>query len=158
MEMPNDALGDQPEIGVWARINLRRNGQLIQVDRGGHPSLTGFFNPEEAKEEYNAGQPTSDRDRYLQPWSDVLAKAGYSGEEAARALTVVLPDILRFDRSKRAAYPNGRTLTDDVFDARLAFVTNGQVPGDQTGPHTDLLDAFPYLGQPHSAPASAAKA
>ncbi|HEY6813006.1 MAG TPA: DUF4331 family protein [Propionibacteriaceae bacterium] len=42
MEMPNDVLGEQSEIGVWARINLRRNGDLVQIDRGGHPSLTAF--------------------------------------------------------------------------------------------------------------------
>ncbi len=83
-------------------------------------------------------------------------KSGYSGEEAGRALTVVLPDILRFDRSKPAAYPNGRTLTDGVFDARLAFVTHGQVSGDKTGPHSDLLDDFPYLGHPHPASERAA--
>lgn len=151
MEMPNDVLGEQSEIGVWARINLRRNGDLVQVDRGGHPSLTAFFNSEDAKEEYNARQPAGDREHYLQPWSDVLGKAGYTGEEAARALMVVLPDVLHFDRSKPAAYPNGRGLTDDVFDARLALVTNGQVSGDQTGPHSDYLDTFPYRGQPHPA-------
>jgi hypothetical protein len=86
----------------------------------------------------------------------VLGKAGYSGEDAAMALMVVLPDVLRFDRSKPTAYPNGRALTDDVFDARLAMITNGQVSGDQTGPHTDLMDTFPYLGQPHPAPAAQA--
>jgi hypothetical protein len=62
---------------------------------------------------------------------------------------VVLPDVLRFDRSKPAAYPNGPALTDDVFDTRLSLVTNGQVLGDQTGPHSDYLDTFPYLGEPH---------
>jgi hypothetical protein len=84
----------------------------------------------------------------------VLQKSGYTGEEAGRALTIVLPDILHYDRSRPAAYPNGRTLTDDVFDARLAFVTHGQVAGDQTGPHTDVLADFPYLGNPHPAPAA----
>lgn len=40
-------------------------------------------------------------------------------------------------------------LTDDVLDARLAMLTNGKVPGDHIGPHTDLLPDFPYLGNPH---------
>jgi hypothetical protein len=30
----------------------------------------------------------------------------------------VLPDILRYDRARPAGYPNGRLLTDNVFDAR----------------------------------------
>lgn len=155
LEMPNDVIGENPSFGVWARINLKRDDGLVQVDRGAHPSLTAFFNAEAAKEEYNARQPAGDHDHYTEPWSQVLQKSGYTGEEAGRALTIVLPDILRYDRNSPASYPNGRTLTDDVFDARLAFVTNGHVSGDQTGPHSDLLADFPYLGNSHSAPPAA---
>jgi hypothetical protein len=71
-------------------------------------------------------------------------------EALGEAIIEVLPDILRFDRSKAAAYPNGRTLTDDVFDARLALVSNGKIPGDNIGTHTDLLADFPYLETPPS--------
>jgi len=47
-------------------------------------------------------------------------------------------------------YPhNGRTLTDDVVDVFLSVLTNGKVTGDKVGPHSDLLDEFPYLGPPH---------
>lgn len=151
LELPNEMLGTDPTFGVWARVNLRRDGALVQVDRGAHPSLTAFFNPEDAKEGYNAGQPAHDHERYGEAWSQVLRKAGYTGQEAGHALRTILPDILRFDRSRPAAYPNGRVLTDDVFDARLAFVTHGQVAGDQTGAHTDLIDEFPFLGHPHPA-------
>ena len=64
----------------------------------------------------------------------------------------LLPDILPYDYTRPAGYPaNGRTLSDDVFDATLARLTNGQVTGDGVGPHTDLLAEFPYLGTPHSA-------
>jgi hypothetical protein len=80
----------------------------------------------------------------------VLQHTGdYSTEGAEQALRVVLPDILRYDRRKPAAYPNGRTLTDDVTSARLSMVTNGKIPSDHIGPHTDLLLEFPYLGNPH---------
>src|SRR5215469_11931572 len=34
-----------------------------------------------------------------------------------------LPDVLSFDPSKPAKYPNGRVFTDDVIDYRLAFLT-----------------------------------
>lgn len=112
LEVPITDLGAQPVVGVWARVSVWRDGELVSVDRGGHPSLTAFFNPEEA-------------------------------------LRTVLPDVLRYDRDRPAAYPNGRALTDDVLDARLAMVTNGKVAGDQIGPHTDLLADFPYLGHPH---------
>jgi hypothetical protein len=151
-EVPNEMLGGSPAFGIWARITVRQDGGLVQIDRGAHPSLTAFFNPEDAKEAYNADQPTNDTAHYQQTWSQVLEKAGYTGQEAGCALGVILPDILRFDRSQPAAYPNGRALDDDVFDARLSVVTHGQVAGDKTGAHTDLLDEFPFLGHPHPTP------
>jgi hypothetical protein len=48
-----------------------------------------------------------------------------------------------------AAYPNGRALTNDVFSARMAFLTNGKVTSDGLKPHDDLLTGFPYLGPPN---------
>jgi Domain of unknown function (DUF4331) len=153
IEAPNEVFGADPTIGVWAQTLLRRDGEVVHIDRGGHPLLTGFFNPEEAKEQYRQREPADDRDNYLEPWSQVLQQqGGYSTDEARAALGALLPDILRYDRSRPAAYPNGRTLTDDVADARLAFVTNGKVLGDNIGPHTDLLAEFPYLGAPHPTP------
>ncbi|MFJ9867599.1 DUF4331 family protein [Streptomyces sp. NPDC101165] len=149
LEVPDDELGGGP-IGVWARVSLRQNGRLVSVDRGAHPSLTAYFNAEEAKEKYNEGEPADDWDTYLEPWSAVLAHTGgYSAEEAERTLRTVLPDVLRYDRSKPVAYPNGRKLTDDVTSARLAMVSGGKITDDHIGPHTDLLSEFPYLGRPH---------
>jgi hypothetical protein len=40
----------------------------------------------------------------------------------------VPPDILRYDRTKPATYPNGRVLTDDVFSMRFAWLSHGKVP------------------------------
>ncbi|MFZ0771211.1 MAG: hypothetical protein WAN08_07295, partial [Candidatus Sulfotelmatobacter sp.] len=34
-----------------------------------------------------------------------------------------LPDVLSFDPSKPAKYPNGRVFTDDVIDYRLASIS-----------------------------------
>jgi hypothetical protein len=80
------------------------------------------------------------------------AAGGDRLEDAEEALRTVLPDVLRYDRDRPAAYPNGRALTDDVLDARLAMVTNHKITGDGIGPHTDLLADFPYLGHPHRQP------
>jgi hypothetical protein len=64
----------------------------------------------------------------------------------------MLPDILRYDHTRPAVYPdNGRVPTDDVCDPFLAILTNGKVTEDKVGPHTDLLTEFPYLGPPHNA-------
>jgi muconolactone delta-isomerase len=57
--------------------------------------------------------------------------------------------ILRYDRSVPAAYPNGRTLTDDVYSMRHAWLTYGRVGPDGLKPHDDLLNEFPYLGLPN---------
>ena len=61
----------------------------------------------------------------------------------------VLPDILRYDRTKPATYPNGRILTDDVYSARFAWLSNGKIPPADLKPHGDLQAQFPYLGPPN---------
>jgi hypothetical protein len=67
---------------------------LVPIDRDGHPSLTAFFNADDAKEEYNARQPADDRAGYHELWSQVLQKlGGYSAEDATDALGVGLPDF-----------------------------------------------------------------
>lgn len=151
LEMPNAELGDAAKIGVWARVSVFRDGKLVSVDRGAHSSVTAYFNEtNEAKSAYNEGEPRDDWATYLAPWSAVLAHTGhYSAEDAEKTLRDILPDVLRFDRSQPATYPNGRTLSDDVEDIRLRMVSNNEITGDGIGPHTDLLPEFPYLGHPH---------
>ena len=149
LEVPNDLLGADPEIGLWATVSLRRDGGLVPVDRGGHPTINPFINPDGAKNLYNSRQPADDLANYLQPWTKLLEGNGYPPEEAAAAVRIVLPDILRYDRGRPASYPNGRTLTDDAFSARFAWLTNGKVGPTGLMPHDDLLATFPYLGPPN---------
>ncbi|MEE1822751.1 DUF4331 family protein [Streptomyces sp. BE20] len=152
LEVPDADLGTEAEIGLWARVSLHVDGQLVSVDRGAHPSLTAYFNAEEVKDAYNAGEPADDWTNYREAWTAVLQHTGdYTTDAATETLKLVLPDILRYDRSRPAVYPNGRTLTDDVTSARLAMVSGGKVTSDHVPPHTDLLPAFPHLGHPHPA-------
>jgi hypothetical protein len=148
LEVPNDMLGADPLIGVWATISLRRDGALVQMDRGGNPTINPFINPDGEKNLFNSRQPADDIANYLGPWSAVLESGGYAPEEAKAAAMQVLPDILRYDRAKPAAYPNGRALADDVFSMRFAWLTHGKVPPTGLTPHDDLLAEFPYLGPP----------
>jgi hypothetical protein len=150
LEVPSGLLGADPVIGVWATVSVHRDGMLVQMDRGGHPTINPFVNPDDAKDEYNARQPANDVANYLQPWSKLLQDNGYPSDEARTAVLIVLPDILRYNRTQPAAYPNGRTLTDDVFSARFAWLTYGKVTSDGLKPHGDLLAGFPYLGLPNS--------
>jgi Domain of unknown function (DUF4331) len=150
LEVPDDMLGPDPEIGVWATISVHRDGQLVQMDRGGHPTINPFINPDDKKDEYNARQPVDDVVNYLEPWSKLLEeKGGYTHDQAIAAVRIVLPDILRYNRDQPATYPNGRIPTDDVYSARFAWLTNGKVSSDGLKPHDDLMPQFPFLGLPN---------
>jgi len=96
------------------------------------------------------GQLACDVANYLEPWSAILQNAGgYTPEQARAAALQVLPDILHYDRTQPATYPNGRVPTDDVYSLRFAWLTNGKVPPSGLKPHDDLLAHFPYLGPPN---------
>lgn len=152
IEMPTTALGANPDVRIWGRCSLRVDGKLEHVDRAGHPSVSSFFNTDDTKEEYNASVPTHDRERWLDQFIHLLGHTGnYSRAEAIAAIDNegTLPDMLTYNPSKPAKYPNGRTFLDDVIDYRLAFLTKGECPPSGLSPHTDTLTEFPYLGTPH---------
>lgn len=150
LEVPAAMLGG-PVIGVWASISRHRDdGTLEQLDRGGNPTINPVLSPDGQKNLFNSRQPADDVANYLGPLSAILANAGGYSPEAARAAALqVLPDILHYDRTKPATYPNGRVLTDDVASLRYAWLTNGKVPPSGLKPHDDLLARFPYLGPPN---------
>jgi hypothetical protein len=81
----------------------------------------------------------------------VLGSGTWQREEAIAAIDTerTLPDVLSFDPSKPAQYPNGRIFTDDVINYRLAFLTKNECPPTGLNPHTDTLKEFPYIGTPH---------
>src|SRR5882724_4166879 len=120
LELPNSALGVK-EVRLWARtLTPDDGGGWRQVERGARPAQA------------------------------VEHTGGYTSAEAKRAAATLLPDILPYDSSRPASFPdNGRTLTDDAFDFFMRVLTNGKVKGDNVGPHGDLLLEFPYVGPPH---------
>jgi len=153
MQVPDDMLSPDPEIGIWATVSLWKNGKLSQMDRGGHPTINPFINPDDEKDEYNSRQPADDVKNYLEPWSELLQKmGGRSAGDARAAALQALPDILPFDRTKPASYPNGRALTDDVYSDRFAWLSNGKIGSAGLHPHGDLSSDFPYLGPPNASP------
>ncbi|HEY4807819.1 MAG TPA: DUF4331 family protein [Roseiarcus sp.] len=153
VELPTNELNPKPEIHVWGRCSVRRDGKLVHVDRAGHPSVSSFFNTDDTKEEYNASEPVNDRNRWLEQFIHLMGHTGnYTRGEAIAAIDKerTLPDVLSFDPSKPATYPNGRVFTDDVINYRIAFLTKNDCPPTGLKPHTDTLREFPYLGTPHS--------
>lgn len=152
VEVPTAELAPSPELHVWGRCSVRRDGALVHADRAGHPSVSSFFNTDETKEEYNASEPAGDRARWTDQFVHLLGHTGgYTREEAIAALDEhgILPDVLHFDPAKPAAYPNGRMFAEDVIDVRVAFLTKDEAPPTGLASHTDVLGSFPFLGNPH---------
>jgi hypothetical protein len=151
LEVPNDMLGAVPEIAVWCTSSVRRDGELVQVDRYGNPSFNPFF-VDELKNAFNAGHPSDDVSHFLEPWSQLLQSRGYPPAVARETVLTVLPDVMHYNRNRPAHYPNGRVLTDDVYDIRMAFLTYGRFTSDGVAPHQDYLTEFPFLGLPNAQP------
>jgi Domain of unknown function (DUF4331) len=149
LEVPNSALGAKA-IGLWARILDKGSTDWVQVERGARPQQAVFL-PGPEQEAYLAGEPAHDA-RFVPVFAHALEHTGgYRPAEAERVARTLLPDIMPYDPRLPASFPeNGRTLTDDAADVFMAILTNGKVPGDRVGPHSDLLAEFPYLGPPHS--------
>jgi hypothetical protein len=156
LEVPNAALGPKP-IGLWHRTLIPADGAgggWIQVERGARPLqlILVFAATSGELEAYLGGEPADDG-RFVAGFAHALEHTGgYTPEEARRVVGTLLPEILPYDPTRPASFPdNGRTLTDAAVDAFLALFTNGKVTEDKVGPHGDLLAEFPYLGPPHNA-------
>jgi hypothetical protein len=123
-------------------------GGWIQVERGARPAQAVLL--AEQRDAYLGGEPADDG-RFLAAFAHALEyTGGYTPAEAKRVAGTLLPDVLPYDPTRPASFPdNGRTLTDDGFDFFMRVLTNGKVTGDNVGPHGDLLLEFPYVGPPH---------
>ncbi len=148
IEVPNSALGPK-KMGLWARTVDGASGKWVQADRGARSNQTPFLAGEQ-NAAYLAAEPAGDA-RFIPVFAHALEHAGgYTPEEATRVAGTLLPDVLHYDHTRPAVYPeNGRALTDDVVDFFLPLLTNGKVTRDNVGPHKDLLTSFPYVGSPH---------
>ncbi len=153
LEVPNSALGSK-KMGLWARTVDGASGKWVQADRGARSNQTPFLAGEQ-NAAYLAAEPADDA-RFIPVFAHALEHTGgYTAEEATRVAGTMLPDILPYDPTRPASYPNnGRALTDDVVDFFLPLLTNGKVTQDKVGPHKDLLATFPYVGLPHKARAT----
>jgi hypothetical protein len=150
LEMPNSALGNNPNVGIWYRVLIPKDeNPFFQIDRMGRPFVNVSFTKGDDKNTFNRIEPTQDRELFTKKFADVLESFGHSPASAYKTALTLLPDILDYDYSNSNGYRNGRKLTDDVIDIQLAVLTNGKVTTDKVGPHKDLLATFPYLGAPH---------
>ena len=153
LEVPNSALSPK-KMGLWVRTLDGASGKWVQADRGARPNQTPFLAGEQ-NAAYLAAEPADDA-RFVPVFAHALEHTGgYTPAEATRVAATLLPDVLHYDPTRPASYPdNGRALTDDVVDFFLPILTNGKVTQDKVGPHEDLLTVFPYVGPPHKARAT----
>ena len=148
LEVPSSALGGG-EVRLWARtLAPADGGGWIQMERGARPAQAVLL--VEERDAYLGGEPADDG-RFLGAFAHALEHTGgYTPAEAKRVAGTLLPDVLPYDPTRPASFPDsGRTLTDDGFDVFMRVLTNGRVTGDHVGPHGDLLLEFPYVGPPH---------
>ena len=119
LEVPDDMLGAGPadrHLGL-DQPAPRRDARSRWTAAGTRPSTRSSTPTARRTSTTPGSQPTTSPttwDRGRSSWKS----GGYPPEEARTAALTVLPDILRYDRTKPAAYPNGRVPTDDVYSMR----------------------------------------
>jgi hypothetical protein len=143
LELPTARLGTK--LGVWGRTALA--GQT--VDRMGRPAINTVFMPPEMKGAFNAGVPANDRRDFRDRVVAVLKTLGNDDARAGMLADVLLPDILTYDATAPAGFPNGRRLSDDVIDIALGLISNGAVTTDCVANDSAFTATFPYLAPPN---------
>jgi hypothetical protein len=149
LEVPNTALGGPTKVGIWSRVLWSHHTEWLQVARLGLPLVNILFNDSKEKDLFNRSEPGQQKALFMDKFVTLLESLGHSTSKAQEVAQVFLPDILPYDFSNAQGFFNGRKLTDDVVDSVLNLVTGGKVTTDMVGPHSDYLETFPYLGQPH---------
>ncbi len=181
LSVPNSQLPNK--IGVWATTSYHNESGWHKADQIGRPAINTVFNPTADKNDFNRTAPSRQTTAFggkfvtnvehgLQFFSSLDTEGSYTDAQAAFLASVLIPDVLVYDRTSTLPAPlNGRALADDVIDVELRVTSggdplnlfgadgatglgpnrdaNGGVNGDGVGPHTDYLATFPYLGVPH---------
>jgi hypothetical protein len=152
LEVPNSALAPSPPARIWARTTKVGAGTGTIIDQAGLPGTNNTWNVEEADNAaFSVTPPSEQAAAFRNKFESVLMGLGYTEDEAAEVAQSLLPDVLTYNWLEAPGFPNGRRLTDDTADWLLALLTRGRLTSDGVGPHSDLLDEFPYLGPPHLA-------
>ncbi len=122
LEVPNSALAKK--ISLWHRT--------VDGVSGKWRTALAIYLTGEEKGAYLAGEPADDA-RFVAVFAHSLEHTGgFTREEATRVAGTLLPDILFYDPTRPAAYPdNGRTLSDDVMDVFISIITNRKVTRDR---------------------------
>jgi hypothetical protein len=157
-------------INVWTTTSA--SGR--QVDRTAIPGLNTVLTPDgrngldDRRDEFNVAEPVNDEadftggvpneppgfvDVILEDFGSLMNVDETHAQNVADAL---LPDVLNFTTTNSAGFLNGRRLEDDVIDAALNLITNGNLTTDGIDENDensgDFLTTFPYVLPPQMIP------
>ena len=149
IEVPSADLsnGKNQDVSLCARTTI--NG--IQFDRVGRPAINTALIPKEMKNAFNSGFPAND----FEDFGNIVQTSieGLNGGDTATAATltsILLPDVLPSNLADPSGFLNGRGLTDDVIDAELNLLSNGDVTGDMVDSNdVSFKNRFPFLADAH---------
>ena len=144
LDLPNSALGDQPQISIWGRTMASVDGVLTSVNQMGRPGNNALRQGADT----NRTPPAQQRECFFSQYVGTFQTFGYTEAEATKLTLEWLPDILPYNYLRAEGYPNGRKLTDDIADNLVEIITQGKMKDDLVYPHPDYLAEFPYLGTP----------
>ena len=145
LDVPNSALGNDPQISIWGRTMAMVNGVPTPVNQMGRPGNNALRQGADT----NTTPPSQQRERFFSQYVATFQTFGYAEAEATKLTLEWLPDILPYNYVSATGYPNGRQLTDDIADNLVEIMTLGKMKDDLVYPHIDYLAEFPYLGAPY---------
>jgi hypothetical protein len=169
LEVP-DAVFDVATIGFWGVTALPTDaGEWRQINRCAQPLINTIFNPDDSERanQYNATQPSEDRQLYGPLVRDLVARivatmgtASDPKDYGRQVSDAIFPDLLRYEIGTPANFGfvrrNGRSLTDCTPEVMFGLVLNKAVPLglDSRSATGTLRSEFPYLAPPVVAEAS----
>jgi hypothetical protein len=151
LEVPNSEFGASPVIHGWVRTMASIHGEQHQVDQAGRPGTSPFFfHTDEEKAAFNGSHPSRQVERFLgKVMSEIQERFGFSVDEARGQALQWLPDLLPFEPGCSDGFPNGRQLNDDTIGMGALVWTRGKCGPNPLKGNENLLEEFPYLGNPH---------
>ncbi len=165
IEVPTQLIGDPAAtVRAWVTVSLCGHAPEVQVSRWGMPLITHIFITDETvKNEYNRSVPSADVPQFseivavaLPPFSQLAGStddpAAYAERVVERLFPTTLPYVLDSAASFGFAGFNGRALTDNVENVMLSLQANTPVNQVTTVDRTNILNEFPYFGEPHADP------
>ena len=140
----------------------RDSGDFIQIERMGLPVANTVAIPPALKDAFNRSIPVHDRAQYrtaaVARMSDIIGGiAGLLGPgltvagQANALADFFLPDILPFNTTSGAGFPNGRRPQDDVITTELQVLTGNPAVTDNVEQNESVfLNDFPFFAAPHT--------